>query len=375
MKHITLKLCLLLSLIAFYLEANADTEIVVDNLRYSVDTASGTATVTDLDDRNVSSVVIPEYVEYDGMQYPVTSIGGSAFYGCSGLTSVTIPNSVTSIGWYAFMGCSGMNSVTIGNSVTSIGGYAFSGCSGMNSVTIGNSVTSIGGYAFYGCSGLTSVTIGNSVTSIGEYAFYGCSGLTSMSIPASVIEIGNCVFNDCMSLKDLTIEDGTVTLSLGYNYHSISNYAEGQGLFYDCPLETLYLGRDLSYDTSSNYGYSPFWKPGWEPSNLENITIGNSVTSIDSNHFINCHNIKTLSLDCENILGWFKGHSSIKTITLGDNVKEIAPSAFSGCYRLEKASFASVENLCNINFGSKSSNPLYFTHKFINVPLKSKRVL
>ena len=85
------------------------------------------------------------------------SIGSSAFNGCSGLTSVTIPNSVTSIEGYAFYNCSGLTSITIGNSVTSIGGGAFSGCSGLTSVTIPNSVTSIGGAAFSGCTGLQKV--------------------------------------------------------------------------------------------------------------------------------------------------------------------------------------------------------------------------
>ena len=87
----------------------------------------------------------------------MTSIGDGAFYGCSGLPSVTIPNSVTSIGEYAFTYCSGLTSVTIGNSVTSIGYGAFADCSGLTSVTIPNSVTSIGYGAFYGCSGLQDV--------------------------------------------------------------------------------------------------------------------------------------------------------------------------------------------------------------------------
>ena len=108
-------------------------------------------------------------------------IYSSAFRDCSGLTSVTIPDSVTSIGDDAFRDCSGLTSVTIPDSVTSIEQYAFDGCSGLTSVTIGNGVTSIGSDAFAYCTGLTSITIPDSVTSIGSYAFYGCSGLTSVT--------------------------------------------------------------------------------------------------------------------------------------------------------------------------------------------------
>ena len=107
----------------------------------------------------------------------VTSIGNSAFYGCSSLTSVIIPEGVTSIGNSAFYGCSGLTSINIPEGVTSIGNYAFDGCRGLTSINIPEGVTSIGNSAFYGCSSLTSVTIPESVTSIGESAFSGCSGL------------------------------------------------------------------------------------------------------------------------------------------------------------------------------------------------------
>ena len=127
----------------------------------------------------------------------VTSIGKYAFYGCSGLKSVTIPKSITSIGEGVFAWCSGLTSITIPNSVKTIDTDAFYECGALTSVTIPNSVTSIGHYAFYKCTGLTSVTIGNSVTSIGYGAFYGCTGLTSITIPSSVTSIGQYAFTDC----------------------------------------------------------------------------------------------------------------------------------------------------------------------------------
>ncbi len=162
-----------------------------------------------------------------------------AFYGCSGLTSVTIPNSVTSIENYAFSGCSGLTSVSIPNSVTSIGGRAFEDCSGLTSVSIGNSVTSIGGWAFRGCSNLTTlnfnaincqdfdyayapfggtslttVNIGDSVQRIPANFVRGCSGLTSVTIGNSLTSIGDRAFYECLNLSSL-ISSATVPPTIG----------------------------------------------------------------------------------------------------------------------------------------------------------------
>ncbi len=160
---------------------------------------------------SLTSITIPE---------SVTSIGSQAFSGCSGLTSITIPNSVTSIDVSAFSNCSGLTSITISNSVTSIGSIAFSGCSGLTSVTIPNSVISIGSSAFSDCSSLTSVTIPNSVTSIGYDAFEGCTSLTSVTIPNSVTSIGNYAFSRCSGLTDVYCHAENVPTTDSYAFDS-----------------------------------------------------------------------------------------------------------------------------------------------------------
>ena len=167
------------------------------------------------------SIVSNTYVDGKGVikfASDVTSIGKSAFYSCSGLSSVIIPNSVTSIGKLAFNACSGLSTVTIPDSVKTIGSDAFSRCSSLSSVTIPNRVTSIGNQAFYNCKGLTSIVIPNSVTSIGTQAFENCNKLTYVSIGNSVTSIRELTFANCDSLA---------TVIIGNSVKSIENFAFG----------------------------------------------------------------------------------------------------------------------------------------------------
>ena len=142
---------------------------------------------------------------------PVTSIADYAFGWCTGLTGVTIPDSVASIGDDAFNYCTSLSNVIIGDGVTNIGDSAFFDCSSLTNVRIGTNVTSIGDDAFCN-TGLTSVTIPDSVTSIGDYAFGWCTGLTSVTIPDSVRSIGANAFLGCTNLVSVTIGNGVASI-------------------------------------------------------------------------------------------------------------------------------------------------------------------
>ena len=178
-----------------------DTNFYIDDIKYSA--SQGDLLVSGYNDACFKGAAnIISQLNYEGREMHVIGITEKAFYDCTAMTSVTIPEGVTSIGQFAFRGCSGLTSVTIPSSVTSIGGFAFYECTAMTSVTIPSSVTSIDEYAYSYCIGLTSVTIPTSVTSIGEGAFRGCSGLTSVTIPKGVTSIGEEAFSYCSGLQD-----------------------------------------------------------------------------------------------------------------------------------------------------------------------------
>ena len=150
----------------------------------------------------------------------VKVIGNSAFWLCSSLTNINIPNSVTTIGEGAFARCKSLTSINIPNSVTTIGEGAFAWCKSLTSINIPNSVTTIGERAFSGCESLTNINIPNSVTTIGEGAFRGCNSLTSINISNSVTTIGEGAFRGCESLTNINIPNSVTTI--------------GEGAFKDC---------------------------------------------------------------------------------------------------------------------------------------------
>ena len=371
--------------------------------------AKRTATVTygnSIQDSYSGIVNIPKTVDYNGNTYNVQYIGSNAFYNCSDLTSITIPNSVTSIGEYSFSGCSGLTSVTIPNSVTiigysafsncsgltsvtipnsvtsiesgtfsaccglvfvtiptsvtSIGEYAFSGCSGLISVTIPYSVTSIGSEAFYGCSGLTSVTIPNSVTSIGTLSFYGCSGLTSITIPNGVTSIGDSAFSGCSGLTSVTIPTSVTSIG-NYAFYGCSDLTSvtipnsvtsiGYDAFQACKkINSLYIS-DLSAwcclfnSNSSSSIFSSNHHLFLNGIEIERLTIPNDITAIGNYAFYGCSYITSITVpNCVTAIGEsaFEKCSKVEELKLPDNLQIIKKATFKGCNSLKSVTIPST---------------------------------
>ena len=333
-------------------------------------------------DKGITNIYLNSPITYQGKSYSVTSIGDEAFYGCSGLTSITIPNSVTSIGGVAFFGCKSLTSITIPNSVTSIGYGAFWGsvlyeksnwedgalyindclievsekkagnfsikegtriiandacwrCSNLTSITIPNSVTSIGYAAFYECKSLTSVTIGNSVTSIGDGAFADCSVLNSITIPNSVTSIGYAAFADCSALTFITIPNSVTSI--------------GEGAFYDCSsLTSVTIHNSV---TSIGYGAfegtALFNNPdSWEDGALY---ISDCLISADYDIAGNFSIKEGTRIIADGAFAWCE---SLTSITIPNNVTSIGEGAFYGCSGLTSVTVPSHTKIADNAFPS-----------------------
>ncbi len=324
----------------------------------------------------------------------VTGIGGAAFYGCTGLTSVNVV-----AGNPAYASDGGVlldaartllircpqgktESYSIPSNVTSIGESAFEGCSGLTNVTIPSSVTGIGGAAFYGCTGLTSVIIPSSVTWIGQSAFSGCTGLTSInveagnpayasdggvlldaartllircpqgkagsySIPSSVTGMEPGAFASCTRLTSIHVEagnpayasDGGVLLDAARtllircpqgkagSYSIPSSVTSiGQSAFEGCPgLTSVAIPSSVTFiGGAAFYGCT----------GLTSVNIATSVTSIGDLAFASCSGLTSVTIPFRVTgigRGAFRGCTGLTSVTVPSSVTSIGESAFEGC--------------------------------------------
>ena len=291
-----------------------------------------------------TEIKLPE--KYEGENY---EIGKYAFSGYTGLTSITLPNSVTNIGENAFQYCSGLTSITLPNSLTSIGNYAFQYCSGLTNITLPNSLTNIGDYAFAFCSGLTSITLPNSLTSIGERAFYSCTRLKSITLPNSLTSIGGSAFYKCENLKtvinlsNLSLKKGTISNGyVAYYADKVINADEQIGDFFFKTTDNIhylidYVGTKTEIELPKNYKgekYEIGNKLFYNCTNITNVTIPNSVTNIGASAFYNCSGLTSIALpnSLKSIgASAFYNCSGLTSIALPNSVTSIEYDTFYGC--------------------------------------------
>lgn len=209
-----------------------------------------------------------------------------------------------------------MKALHLDGYVGDIGDYAFYDCDSLAGIIIPNTVDSLGASCFEGCTALTQAILGDSITEIPGSCFRDCSALPKITIPAAVKRIYNNVFEGCTSLANVTIADRDSVLTLGYNKAYYSS-EDDEPIFADCPLNTVYIGGNISYPTEASRGYSPFYRN----TSLETVTITDKETEISENEFYGCTNLKN--------------------VTLGDGIEAIGSYAFSGCAALEDFTFGS----------------------------------
>lgn len=324
-------------------------------------------------------------------------------YGYSPLANTTLVkarfgNPVSSIYNYLFAGCKSLKILEYNSQCkpTTIGNYAFWGCTAMteSDIILPESIKTIGDGAFRYCTSLLSYTIPNHVTTVGKYAFTNCERLENIIISPSVTSIGNFAFNGCTALTGVTIEEGETTLSLGYHNNSETGDL-GKGLFYDCPLYSVFIGRSLSYNTDKAAGYSPF-------ANINSLVkahLGNPITKIYNYLFLGCTSLSTIIYNnqckptsigigafcnCRS-LTWnalnlpqsvktigdytFQNCTKFTSIIIKPNLTSIGNYAFNGCTSLTEVTIEESETTLSLGYNSYG-NPTG-KGQFYDCPLNS----
>ena len=241
----------------------------------------------------------------------------------------------------------------------------YNNSSSITTVVIQSGVTNIGDRAFHDLRNLQTITIPNTVTIIGRQAFYmehfTNTSFQSIIIPNSVREIEGEAFKNCSNLRTVTIENGSQGLDFSSFYYSGNEYPRGNKYewFDGCPIQTLHFGRNLS-STSNN----PF-----SGTSIQNLTIGNTVTSLGSRAFSDCTGLINVTLEngtttlsfnyasnqfsnCpiktfywgRNLVQFsspVSGKTSLTSATIGNNVASVGGSAFSGCTNLSSVTIPS----------------------------------
>lgn len=258
---------------------------------------------------NVSGdIVIPEYIrdDYGIYEYQVVGIGSKSFGGCSGLTSISLPNSITYIGESAFFEC-GLLEINIPESVTDIHKSAFERCTNLSQVKMPQHLTSISERLFEECSSLRNIEIPESVTSIGVYAF-SQSGLESIVIPNSVNTIAYNAFANCQNLLTVKLPESITQISFD--------------LFKQCTkLQKIEIPSSVEVIRSESFNGCV---------SLSEVKIPNTVWKIEHGAFCGCSTLEHIDIpeSVTNIEWSAFGNSGLRSIVIPSNINFIGDNAF-----------------------------------------------
>ncbi len=292
----------------------------------------------------------------------VRSIDGDAFYGCSAIRSIQLPQSLKTIGEDAFADCSGLTSVSLSERVTTLEAGAFRNCSGLQSFTFNNGLRTIGGGAFSGCSGLTELTVNEGVTSIGDRAFCYCSSLKNLVLPKTVTSYGVALFDGDCALETLVLGNAGNTTNNYTGSNPGLNTIFGDAYSYNPDdvampnMKTIVIGNGsptingytLAYkygeaieDTPGVYS-SHFVSPFATGSGSITLIIEEGVEEIGDNAFCGLTSIGKVILpgSLRKIGGnAFADCTKISTLELPVSLREIDGNAFANCSGLVNISF------------------------------------
>ncbi len=290
----------------------------------------------------------------------VTTVNGSAFYDCDGLTSITIPSSVTAIGSYGFYDCDGLTTITLPSSVTAIENYTFHGCTKLTKVSGGSGVTTVGDSAFRYCTSLKTFTQSN-VVSIGSWAFQGCTSLADVKIFNSVTSIGYGAFQDCTAIDRVRIQDLASWCGISFGNVSANPLRNGAD---------LYLKGSLVTELEIPEGVTSISGRFDNCTSLKSVSIPASVTDLGS-YFSGCTSLSAIWVDSGNTTYSSSSagilYNADKTTlyrvpmayygscNVPDTVTSIYSSAFDGCESVTGIWVGSA----NTAFSSDSQGVLY----------------
>ena len=219
----------------------------------------------------------------------VTAIADEVFFGCTGLTEITLPEGLETIGYAAFSGCTSLKAINLPTTLTALEAQAFSDCTALEAIYLPEGLETLSYAAFKNCSSLTDISLPASLTKIDGAAFYGCTALQEIRLPEGLTSLGSAVFQGCVSLETVNIPNQIKAIS--------------ESLFQDCAA-------------------------------LKAVELPDSVTSIDLNSFAGCTSLDEVTFPAAlTFLGGyaFEGCTGLTELHIPTTLGTIGSGAFAGC--------------------------------------------